>query len=189
MCDNCLEKLLKENIKEKVCLNKYELNTIVKTKCLCQNEVGLINLMKLSKNKPSEKDRKKAEERLLKVIKKRCCLCQEKDQLKIFEIKIVDSPPHFMCINCHEKEFNIQNIDKNKKGIDNNFGLNEFESDVTMMKDKNVTKKKKIFCQICYEKYINIQDNEVEHQNLIGRVVKYGEDKFKWCKGKCEIFW
>ena len=187
LCDNCLEKLLKENIKEKLCLNKYELNTIVKTKCLCQNEVDLLNLMELSKNKPSEKDRKKAEERLLKIIKKRCCLCQEKDQLKIFEIKIVDGPPHFMCINCHEKEFNIQNIDKNKKGIDNNFGLNEFESDVTMMKDKNVTKKK-IFCQICYEEHIIIQDNEVEHQNLIGRVVKYGEGKFKCCKGKCEIF-
>ena len=99
----------------------------------------------------------------------------------------MDGPPHFMCINCHEKEFNIQNIDKNKKGIDNNFGLNEFESDVTMMKDKNSTKKK-IFCQICYEEHFIIQDNEVEHQNLIGKVVKYGEGKFKCCKGKCEIF-
>ena len=191
LCDNCLEKLLKENIKKKVCLNAYELNTIVKTKCLCQNEVDLLNLMELSKNKPTEKDLKRAEDRLLEIIKKRCCLCNEEDPLKIFEIEIMDGPKHFMCINCHEKDLksddNLQNIDKlNKNGLDNDF-LSEFESDSTMNKDKKKTKKK-IFCQICFKEHITIQDNEIEKQNLITRVVKYGENKFRCCKGKCTIF-
>ena len=189
LCDKCLEKLLKENIKDKVCLNSYELNTLAKTKCLCQNELDIVNLMELSKRKPTEKDKRKAEERLLEIIKKRCCLCEEKDPLKIFEIKIVDGPPHFMCINCHDKNYNIQKIDKNKNGLDNDFGLSDFESDVTIINDKNVTKKK-IFCKICYKDHITIQDNEIEQKkNLIQRVVNYGEGKFKCCKGgKCIIF-
>jgi hypothetical protein len=188
LCDKCLEKILKENIKDKVCLNNYELNTIAKTKCLCQNELDIVNLMELSKRKPTEKDKRKAEERLLEIIKKRCCLCEEKDPLKIFEIKIVDGPPHFMCINCHDKNYNIQKIDKNKNGLENDFGLSDFESDVTIINDKNVTKKK-IFCQICYKDHITIQDNEIEQKkNLIQRVVNYGEGKFKCCKGgKCII--
>ena len=191
LCDNCLEKLLKENIKKKVCLNKYELNTISRTKCLCENEVDLVNLMELSKNKPTEKDKKDAEERLLKVIKKRCCLCKEKDPLKIFEFKIVDGPPHFMCINCHEKELKneeiIQNVENNKNEIKNDFDINEYESNDTAIKEKNVIKKK-FFCKICFEDHISVEDTETEHQNFIGRVVKYGEGKFRCCKGKCSIF-
>ena len=193
LCDNCLEKLLKENIKKKVCLNKYELNTIVRTKCLCQNEVDLVNLMELSKNKPTEKDKKDAEDRLLKVIKKRCCLCKENNEYKIFEFKILDGPPHFKCINCHEKELkseeNIKNKTfDNKNTINNNdIGSNEFEShDKTTVKDKTIIKKK-FFCKICFEEHTSVEDSETEHQNLIGRVVKMGEGRFKCCKGKCII--
>lgn len=192
LCDNCLEKLLKENIKKKVCLNKYELNTIPRTKCLCQNEVDLINLMELSKNKPTEKDKKDAEDRLQKVIKKRCCLCKEDNEYKIFEFKILDGPPHFKCINCHEKELksdeNIRNktVD-NKNTINNNdIGTNEYESNDTTIKDKTVIKKK-FFCKICFEEHTSIEDSENDHQNLIGRVVKMGEGRFKCCKGKCII--
>ena len=107
----------------------------------------------------------------------------------IISIKIVDGPEHFMCINCHEKNYNIQNIDKNTKNIkDNDFGLSDFESDVTIINDKNVTKKK-IFCQICFKDHVFIQDNEIEQKkNLIQRVVNYGGGKFKCCKGKCNIF-
>ena len=192
LCDNCLEKLLKENIKKKVCLNKYELNTIVRTKCLCQNEVDLVNLMELSKNKPTEKDKKDAEDRLLKVIKKRCCLCKENNEYKIFEFKILDGPPHFKCINCHEKELkseeNIKNKTfDNKNTINNNeIKTNEYESNDTTIKDKTVIKKK-FFCKICFEEHTSIEDSETEHQNLIGRVVKMGEGRFKCCKGKCII--
>jgi hypothetical protein len=191
LCENCLEKLLKENIKKKVCLNKYELNTIVRTKCLCQNEVDLVNLMELSKIKPTEKDKKDAEDRLLKVIKKRCCLCKEKNEYKIFEFKILDGPPHFKCINCHEKELkNDENLKNktvdNKNTINNNdIGTNEFESNDTTIKDKTVIKKK-FFCKICFEEHTSVEDSE-EHQNLIGRVVKMGEGRFKCCKGKCII--
>ena len=147
--------------------------------------------MELSKNKPTEKDKKDDEERLLKVIKKRCCLCKEKDPLKIFEFKIVDCPPHFMCINCHEKELKneeiIQNVENNKNEIKNDFDINEYESNDTAIKEKNVIKKK-FFCKICFEDHISVEDTETEHQNFIGRVVKYGEGKFRCCKGKCSIF-
>lgn len=192
LCENCLEKLLKENIKKKVCLNKYELNTIARTKCLCQNEVDLLNLMELSKNKPTEKDKKDAEDRLLKVIKKRCCLCEENNEFKIFEFKILEGPPHFKCINCHEKELKSDENKRNKtfdnkNTINNNDILtNEFESNDTTMKDKTVIKKK-FFCKICFEEHTSIEDSETEHQNLIGRVVKMGEGRFKCCKGKCII--
>lgn len=192
LCDNCLEKLLKENIKKKVCLNKYELNTIVRTKCLCQNEVDLVNLMELSKNKPTEKDKKEAEERLLKVIKKRCCLCKENNEYKIFEFKILDGPPHFKCINCHEKELksdeNMKNKSFDNKNIINNndIATNDIESKDTTIKNKNVIKKN-FFCKICFEEHTSIEDTETEHQNLIGKVVKVGEGRFKCCKGKCII--
>ena len=192
LCDNCLEKLLKENTKKKAFLNNFELNTFVRTKCLCQNEVDLVNLLELSKNKPTEQDKKEAEERLLKVIKKRCCLCGEKDPLKIFEFKIVDGPSHFMCINCHEKEFinedNIQSNDENKNEIYNNdFETNEYESKDTSIKEKKILKKK-IFCKICYEEHTALEDTETERLNFIGKVVKFGEGKFKCCKGKCVIY-
>lgn len=147
--------------------------------------------MELSKNKPTEKDKKDAEDRLLKVIKKRCCLCEENNEFKIFEFKILDGPPHFKCINCHEKELKSDENKRNKtfdnkNTINNNDILtNEFESNDTTMKDKTVIKK--FFCKICFEEHTSIEDSETEHQNLIGRVVKMGEGRFKCCKGKCII--
>ena len=189
LCDNCLEKLLKENIKDKVYLNKYELNTINKTKCLCENEVDLINLMELSKNKPTEKDKRKAEERLTKELKKRCCLCKEKDPLKIFKIEIENGPQHYICLKCNDKLNNeennqiqdFQNIEK-KNEIKNDLS----DSNDTALKDKNATKKIIIDCQICFEKHIFIEDNNSE--NVKGNVPTFGGGKFKCCKGKCSIF-
>ena len=188
LCDNCLEKLLKENIKDKVCLNKYELNSLNRTKCLCENEVDLVNLMELSKNKPTEKDKKKAEERLLKVLKKKCCICQEKDPLKIYELNIINGPPHYICLNCSEKlnnEENISYLDKNKNEINNNNILSDYESNDTALKEKNSTRKK-FFCKICYEEHISIEENNSEA--VSGNIPKIGEGKFKCCKGNCFIF-
>ncbi len=188
LCDNCLEKLLKENIKDKVCLNKYELNSLNRTKCLCENEVDLVNLMELSKNKPTEKDIKKAEERLLKVLKKKCCICQEKDPLKIYELNIINGPPHYICLNCSEKlnnEENISYLDKNKNEINNNNILSDYESNDTALKEKNSTRKK-FFCKICYEEHISIEENNSEA--VSGNIPKIGEGKFKCCKGNCFIF-
>ena len=195
LCENCLEKLLKDNIKDKVCLNKYELKTINRTKCLCQNEVDLLNLLELSKNKPTENDLKKAEERLIKILKTRCCICQEKDKLKLFEIKIINEAPHFICLNCYDKlssEQKSQTIGNNKNEINNDLNLSDFESNDTAIKEnkeKNIIKKK-FFCEICSESHISVEDNEAEtnHKNIIEKVVKYGEGKFKCCKGKCNIF-
>ena len=197
LCENCLEKLLKENIKDKVYLNKYELNTLNRTKCLCQNEVDIINLMKLSKNQPTENDIKRAEERLVKKLKTRCCLCQEKDKFKLLEIKIISGPPHFICLKCYEKlsiEDKSQNIE-NKNEINNDLQLSEYESNDTAIKEKDKDKeknivKKKFYCEICFERHTSIEDyeSETQHKNIIDRVVQYGEGKFKCCKGKCSIF-
>ena len=198
LCENCLEKLLKENIKDKVCLNKYELNTLNRTKCLCQNEVDLINLMELSKNQPPENDIKRDEERLIKKLKTRCCLCPEKDKFKLLEIKIIKGPPHFVCLKCYDKlsiEEKSQNIEKNKNEINNELQLSDFESNDTAIKEKDKDKekniiKKKFYCEICFEHHTSIEDGEAEteHKNIIERVVQYGEGKFKCCKGKCNIF-
>ena len=192
LCDNCLEKLLKENLKDKVCPNKYELHTIEKTKCLCQNDVDLINLMELSKNKPSKKDKNKSEERLLKELRNRCCLCQKKDRDNLFEVKIIDRPPHMVCLNCDEVELSkkedLKISDKNE--INNNFDLTDHESNDTAIKEKNVIKKR-IFCKICYEEHICILNNKIGEENkknLIERVAKIGGNKFRCCQGKCNIY-
>ena len=192
LCDNCLEKLLKENLKDKVCPNKYELHTLEKTKCLCQKDVDLLNLMELSKNKPSKKDKAKSEERLLKELKNRCCLCQKKDRDNLFEVKVVDEPPHMICLNCDEVELSkkedLKNFDKNE--INNNFDLTENESNDTALKEKNYIKKR-IFCKLCYEEHICIINNRIGEEakkNLIERVSKIGGSKFRCCQGKCNIF-
>ena len=189
LCDNCLDKLLRENTKDKIYLNSYELNTLERTKCLCQNEVDLKNLMELSKNKPTKKDKQKAEERLIKVLKKRCCLCKEDDQLKIYKLDIKDGPPHYICLDCSDKlnkDENLQNSDKNKNEINNDF-LSDHESNDTAIKDKDKDKKvtkKKFYCQICYDYHV-FEDNNTGKVN--NKVPHYG-GKFKCCKGKCNIF-
>ena len=173
----------------------FRSNTIKRNKCLCENEVDLVNLMELSKNKPSENDLKKAQDRLLKKIKNLCCLCNEDNKLKLLKIKIMDGPPHFICLNCYD-ELNNEKVKpaneiNNKKEINND--LSDYESKDTAIKDKDKDKniiKKKIFCKICFEEHVSIEDNETktEHKNFIEKVVKYGEGKFKCCKGKCNIF-
>ena len=146
--------------------------------------------MELSENKPTEKDKKKAQERLLKIIKKRCFLCQENDEKKIFEFKILNGPTHFMCINCHEKELknedNNQIKEKNKTDIDNDCGLSDYTSNDTAIKNNRVTKK--YFCKICFEEHISIEEHESVLPNDLGKVSKFGDGKFKCCKGKCSIF-
>ena len=46
------------------------MHNLPKTKCLCGNDTDFHNLLKLSKNKPSEKDKKLAEDRLINLMKK-----------------------------------------------------------------------------------------------------------------------
>ena len=192
LCDNCLEKLLKENTKDKVYLNKYELNTLTRTKCLCENEVDLENLMELSKNKPTEKDIKKAQNRLLKVLeKKSCCVCQESDPSQLFKLNIENGPSHIMCLNCYNKLYkndkkdNLQIIEKNKNEI-NNDNSSVYESNDTAIKVTNSTKKT-FFCKICYEQHsIIVEENN--SNSISERVDKIGDGKYKCCKGKCLIY-
>ena len=90
--ETCLEKILKDNLKDKNYLNKYEMHNLPKTKCLCGNDTDFHNLLKLSKNKPSEKDKKLAEDRLINLMKKKCCLCHESNEQKLFDFKVMQGP-------------------------------------------------------------------------------------------------
>lgn len=192
LCDDCLGKLLKDNLKDKTFLNNYELNTLPRTKCLCYNEVDLLNLMELSKNKPTVKDIKNAEERLIKILKKRCCLCNETDSLKLIDIQIEDGPQHLMCINCHDKELkkdnNIKNFEQNKFEVKSSLGTNDCESGENALKDKEKNMvRKKFSCKICFEEHSLIKDNILEHQKFIKKVKKITEGKNRCCKDKCTI--
>ena len=181
ICDTCLDKMIKENLKDKIYLNKYEIHNMPRTKCLCGNDIDLQNLIKFIKTKPSEKDKKMAENRLLNVLKKKCCLCHESDDQKLFDFKIMQGPIHFMCVDCYDKE----RIKENRENMDDN-DKNEKNSDDNIINDKkSIIKKRKLFCKICYEEHIWIEDNETEDKkNLIQKIGV----KFKCCKENCSIF-
>ena len=176
VCDICLEKMLKENLKDKNYLNKYEIHNLPRNKCLCGNDIDLQNLVKFSKTKPNEKDKKMAEDRLLNVLKKKCCLCLESNEQKLFDFKIMQGPTHFMCVDCCEKEIKKENNDEKE---------NEKNSDDNIINDKKIIIKRKLFCNICYEEHIWIEDKEIiDKKNLIQKI----EVKFKCCKENCFIF-
>ena len=197
ICTNCIEEIIKENTKGKSYLNKYELNTIKRTKCLCGKDVDLKNLFECSKNKPTKRDIEKSKKRLIEIINGRCCLCKEKDPLKIFKFAIVDGPFHFMCINCHEKE--LKKNDKSEKSEDNNnftskiqrannnyISSKDLTSSDTGLKNNNFNEEqnKKFFCKICFEEHIWSPNNM---QDIIGKVSNNGKQN-SCCGGKCLIF-
>ena len=176
VCDICVEKMIRENLKDKNYLNKYEIHNMPRNKCLCGNDIDLQNLVKFSKTKPNEKDKKMAEDRLLNILKKKCCLCHESNEQKLFDFKIMQGPTHFMCVDCYEKEIKKENNDEKE---------NEKNSDDNIINDKKSIIKRKLFCKICYEEHIWIEDNEIiDKKNLIQKI----EVKFKCCKEKCFIF-
>ena len=176
LCETCLEKTLKDNLKDKNCLNKYEMHNLPKSKCLCGNDIDFHNLLKLSKNKPNEKDKKLAEDRLMNIMKKKCCLCHESNEQRLFDFKIMQGPPHLMCLNCYEKE---QKKESNIKEE------NEKDSNDNIINNKNYIIKRKLFCKICYEEHIWIEDSDiVDKKNLLQKL----EVKIKCCKDNCFIF-
>ena len=165
-CEKCIEKILKENLKDKNWLNKYELHNIKKNKCLCGNDLDLQSLIKIGKNKPSEKDKKMAEDRLLNIIKKKCCLCLENNSKKLFDFKILVGSNHLMCFNCNNKEIN-DNSNENTKD-------NSKDNIINNKKNNN----RKIFCKICYE----------EHHMIEEKIIQKIPEKCKCCKENCNIF-
>ena len=172
-CEKCIEKMIKEYFKDKNWLNKYEIHTMKKNKCLCGNDLDLENLIKIGNIKPSEKDKQMAEDRLLNIIQKKCCLCMENNTQKIFDFKILEGPMHFMCIKCHTKE--MKN-DCNENTRDNS-------KDIILNNKKN--NKRKLFCKICYEDHFWIEDNDItEKANIMQKI----EVKCKCCKDNCNIF-
>ena len=176
VCEICLEKMLKENLKDKNCLNKYEIHNMQRSKCLCNNDIDLQNLIKLSKIKPNEKDKKLAQERLLNIIKKKCCLCHESNEQKLLDFKILQGPPHLMCIECYDKERKKESITKEENIKDSNDNI---------INDKKGIIKRKLFCKICYEDHIWIEDSDIaDKKNLLQKI----EVKFKCCKQNCNIF-
>ena len=88
----------------------------------------------------------------------------------------MQGPTHFMCVDCYEKEIKKENNDEKE---------NEKNSDDNIINDKKSIIKRKLFCKICYEEHIWIEDNEIiDKKNLIQKI----EVKFKCCKEKCFIF-
>ena len=177
-CEKCVEKILKENLKDKNWLNNYELHNMNKTKCLCGGDLDLENLIKLGKNKPTENDKKMAEDRLLNIIKKKCCLCHENNMQKLFDFKILDGPVHFMCVKCHEKEI------KNSISYETTkYNTKDDSNDIII--DNKKCSKRKFFCKICYVDHYMIEDNDIINKtNLIEKI----EVKCKCCKDNCCIF-
>ena len=176
LCEICLEKILKENFKDKNCLNKYEMHNLPKTKCLCGNDMDFHNLLKLSKNKPTEKDKKLAEDRLINIMKKKCCLCHESNEQKLFDFKIMQGPPHLMCLNCYDKEQKKESSIKEE---------NDKDSNDNIINNKKSIIKRKLFCKICYEEHVWIEDSDiVDKKNLLQKL----EVKFKCCKDNCFIY-
>ena len=101
-----------------------------------------------------------AENRLLNILKKKCCLCHESNEKKLFDFKIMQGPTHFMCVDCYEKE-----IKKENKDTDDIEG-NEKNSDDNIIDDKKNIIKRKLFCKICYEEHIWIEDNEIVDKKI-----------------------
>ena len=178
VCDICFEKMYKENLKDKIYLNKYEIHNMPRNKCLCGNDIDLQNFLKLSKNKPSDKDKKLAEDRLKNILKKKCCLCLQTNEQKLFDFQIMEGPNHFMCINCYEKEQKKETNDKDENDKDSN-------DNIINNKNKKLVIKRKIACKICYEEHIWIEDDDIiDKKKLISKT----EVKLKCCKDKCYIF-
>ena len=193
-CTSCIEEIIKENTKGKSYLNKYELKTIKRTKCLCGKDIDLETLFKFSKIKPE--DIKKAEERLIEKINERCCLCEENDPLKIFKFAIVDGPFHFMCIKCHEEELKKHDriekneddsnfISKNSKVNNNNTSKDLTSSDSRIKNNFNDEQNKKFSCKICFDDHIWSPNNM---KDVIGKVPCSKKQSKTCCGKKCQIF-
>ena len=189
LCQKCLEEKIKENMGEYKYLNLYEMHTKHFTKCPCDNIYNLNELLKYTKNRPNEKDKKEALQRLLLILEDKCCVCLiNKDKTEYIKLEVSNSQPHFICMDCYQKHIIYPG---NNKNIHFNFGNNlykdknqyhDLESSNSSLKDND--RDKKFFCNICNTEHIilpDIKPNQKKEKNRMQKAIS------KCCK-KCNIF-
>ena len=188
ICQKCLEEKIKENMGGLKYLNLYEIHTKQFSKCPCDNSYNINELLKYSKNKPNEKDKKDALQRLIGVLEDKCCACMvSKNKIEYFRIEVANSKPHFICMECYPKNIFINdNNNMNRKyGNDINKNKNPYldlESSNSSLKDND--KDKKFFCNICNTQHIILlHESNTQQKKAIGK-----NKTFSKCCKKCLIF-
>lgn len=189
LCQKCIEDKLKENMGEYKYLNLYEMHTNKFTRCPCDNIYNINELLKYTKNKPTEKDKKEALQRLIVVLENRCCMCSiVKEKTEYIKLEVSNSQPHFICMDCYQKNIigplntkyiNIK-YDNNTNGEKNQY--HDLESSNSSLRDNE--RDKKFFCIICNTEHIIIPENETpqkKDKNKVGKAIS------KCCKN-CIIF-
>ena len=190
ICQNCLEEKLSENMGEYKYLNLYELHTKKFTKCPCDNSYNINELLKYTKNKPSEKDKKEALQRLIVVLQNKCCICSLfKQKTEYIKLQVSNSQPHFICMDCYQKNFiepinPVRHINmKYNNNVEGDKNLyHDLESSNSSLRDND--RDKKFFCNICNTQHIIIPENENSHKK---EKSKLNKTISKCCKD-CIIF-
>ena len=170
ICQQCLEEKLKENMGEYKYLNLYELHTKKFTKCPCDNAYNINELLKYTKNKPSEKDKKEALQRLIVVLQDKCCICSlNKQKTEYIKLQVSNSQPHFICMDCYQKNIiepinPVRHINmKYNNNVEGDKNLyHDLESSNSSLRDND--RDKKFFCNICNTQHIIIPENENPHK-------------------------
>ena len=187
ICQKCLEEKIKENMGGFKYLNLYEMHTKHFSKCPCDNIYNINELLKYSKYKPNEKDKKDALQRLIFVLEDKCCVCLiTKDKTEYIRLEVANSKPHFICMECYPKNIfshdNNKNINRKYNNIDRNKNpYHDLESSNSSLKDND--KDKKFFCNICNTEHIILPESDNEQKKVNGKVKSFS----KCCK-KCLIY-
>ena len=188
ICQKCLEEKIKENMGDLKYLNLYEMHTKQFSKCTCDNSYNINELLKYSKNKPNEKDKKDALQRLIGILEDKCCVCMvSKNKIEYFRIEVANSKPHFICMECYPKNIfiNDKNNNINKKygnNINKNKNYHDLESSNSSLKDND--KDKKFFCNICNTDHIILLHEYNTQQKKVNGKIK----TFSKCCKKCIVF-
>ena len=188
LCQNCLEEKIKENMGDYKYLNLYEMNTKHFTKCPCDSIYNIKELLKYTKNKPNERDKKEALQRLIIVLENKCCICSlNKEKTEYIRLEVSNSQTHFICMDCFQK--NMICNGKTNKNTNFKYGNNinkdknpyhDLESSNSSLKDND--RDKKFFCNICNTEHIILPEIEQNtKKNKINKTIS------KCCK-KCQIF-
>ena len=189
ICQKCLEEKVLENMGGYKYLNVYELHTKQFGKCPCENIYNINELLKYAKNRPNERDKKEALQRLIIVLEDKCCVCLEsKDKTEYIKLEVSNSKPHFICMDCYPKTiFNSENNKSMIKKYGNNINRNknlyhDLESSNSSLREND--KDKKFFCNICNTEHIilpEVDNNQKKEKSNVNKTIS------KCCK-KCIIY-
>ena len=194
ICEICIENLRKKFMGDFNYLNLYEIHNLKLTKCPCGHIYDLNELMNLSKIKFSPEDKKLAIQRLKIILLKKCCIClkNKEENIKYFNLTVLNSPNHLICIDCFKNKIKIKNNGINKpveikhekkEDKNNKIYYNDLESSDSSLKDIGGNDKK-FFCNLCFTEHILAQDSE----NKNNKKKNKSDKSSNRCCGKCFIF-